>query len=233
MRKNPDFMTKARQYEHAGIASPIFHGMEREAVESVLQKGTRTYVRPHTHVCTEGEPAAAFFLILEGELKYCRATGGGKEILIGLLSKDDCFGLGSFVRKTWRYLGTAETVTFCDIVRWSQSEILHLSHQFPQLADNAMHIVMRYLAEYSRRHAALVEQTAQMRLAHVVLDLASRIGKPTSHGIEVRVSNDDLGALADVSRFTTSRTVADWSKRRVIKKQRNSITLVAPEGLVT
>jgi hypothetical protein len=35
-----------------------------------------------------------------------------------------------------------------------------------------------------------------------------------------------------VSRFTTSRTVAEWSKRKVIRKQRNSITLVAPEGLI-
>lgn len=215
-----------------GSPAPIFHGLEREAIETVLQKGTRTYVRPHTHVCTEGEPANAFFLILQGELKYCRASGNGKEILIALLSKDDCFGLGSFIRKTQRYLGTAETVTFCDILRWSQSEILHLAHQYPQLAENAMFIVMRYLAEYSRRHLALVEQTAQMRLAHVVVDLANRMGKPSSHGIDVRVSNDDLGALADVSRFTTSRTVADWGKRKVIKKQRNSITLIAPEGLI-
>jgi CRP-like cAMP-binding protein len=224
---------EARQYENVGITSPIFRGFDRKVIDAVLQNATRTYVRPYTHLCTEGEPATAFFLILDGELKYCRSTGGGKEILIAILSKDDCFGLGSFTRKRQQYLGTAETLTFCDILRWSQQEILHLSQRFPQLAENAMHIVMRYLAEYSRRHAALVEDTAQMRLAHAVADLANRIGKPSSHGIDVRVSNDDLGALADVSRFTTSRTVADWNKRKVIKKQRNSITLIAPEGLVT
>jgi CRP-like cAMP-binding protein len=95
-----------------------------------------------------------------------------------------------------------------------------------------MSIVLRYVGEFSRRHAALVEETAQMRLAHVLVDLADRIGKPSSKGVDIRVSNDDLGALADVSRFTTSRTVAEWSKRKVIRKQRNSITLVAPEGLI-
>jgi CRP-like cAMP-binding protein len=211
---------------------PIFAGLSHENVEELLKKATRLYVRPCSHICDEGEPASSFFLILEGQVRYCRATTDGREILIRMLAKEEVFGLGSFVRKGLRYLGTAESIGHCDILKWHEADIRHFAEEYPRLQENALAIVLTYLGEYSQRHASLVNETAQMRLARSLIDLAQRMGKPTPHGVEVQVSNEDLGALADVSRFTTSRTVAEWSKRKLIKKKRNAISVIAPDGLV-
>jgi CRP-like cAMP-binding protein len=224
-------MGSAREFEVAAN-SRIFHGLNQPEIEEVLKRATRTYVRPYTQVCNEGEPATAFFLILDGEVKYCRSLKDGRDVLIRMLSKDDCFGLGSFVRKGLLYLGTAETTTFCDILRWSQADIRRLSHQYPQLQENAIAAVLGYLGEYSHRHAALVSETATMRLARALIDLAQSVGRPSPAGVEIKVSNDNLGALADVGRFTTSRTVAEWNKKKLIHKKRNSIQLIAPEALI-
>jgi CRP-like cAMP-binding protein len=65
-----------------------------------------------------------------------------------------------------------------------------------------------------------------------MIDLANRIGTPAPNGVDIKINNEDLGALADVSRFTVSRTMARWQKRHVIEKNRNHVVLIAPEGII-
>lgn len=212
--------------------SQIFAGMDQAAIDAVLEKAVRASVRPYTKLCHAGEEPLWLFLILKGQVKYCRTGDSGVEILIRILSKNECFGIGTLLANPHPYLGTAETMTFCEILKWRSTDMLQLNRQYPRIGQNALSITMNYLAEYASRHAALVAESGTTRLARVLIDLGNRIGTPTQAGIDVPITNEDLGALADVSRFTVSRTMSRWRSRHLIQKNRNHVVLVAPEGLV-
>ena len=211
----------------------IFSGLSHPAIEAIMERAVRASVRPYTPLCHAGQEAIWFYLILKGQVKYCRPAENGVEILIHVLSKNECFGLGTFQGAPIPYLGTAETMTFCEILKWRHADIVHLTQRFPLLGQNALAIVLRYLAEYSSRHASLVAESGTTRLARVLIDLANRIGTPSPEGVDVPITNEDLGALADVSRFTVSRTMSRWRNRKLIKKNRNHVVLMAPDGLVS
>lgn len=214
--------------------SRIFAGMDPDTVEKVLARAVRSSVRPYTQLCRAGEEASWFCLVLKGQVKYCRTIDDGTEILVRILSANECFGMGTFVPEPQPYMGTAETMTFCEILKWRASDILALAKAYPLLAQNALAIVLAYLADYSVRHAALVSESGSSRLARVLIDLANRIGvpDPNKEGIDVRITNEDLGALADVSRFTVSRTMSHWQHRHLIEKNRNHVIVRVPEGLL-
>jgi len=126
---------------------PIFLDLDRVAIEGALEKAVRSSVLPYTCLCKAGESAAWFYLILRGEVNYYWPSQDGTEILIRVLSTHDCFGLGAFLAKPQPYLGTARTLTFCEILKWRHSEIAQLVKRYPQLSRNAMRIMVERPAE--------------------------------------------------------------------------------------
>jgi CRP-like cAMP-binding protein len=51
--------------------------------------------------------------------------------------------------------------------------------------------------------------------------------------VELEVTNEQLSALADVSIFTTSRTMSKWARKGFISKERGKVFIRVPEALVT
>ena len=49
--------------------------------------------------------------------------------------------------------------------------------------------------------------------------------------MEVEITNEQLGSLADVGLFTASRFLSTWERRGAIVKSRGKILIQAPEKL--
>jgi CRP-like cAMP-binding protein len=88
------------------------------------------------------------------------------------------------------------------------------------------------LRTYVQRHIGLVTKTAQERLAETLLSLGDKSGEVHPDGIEIHATNDQLGALADVSAFTASRVLSAWEREGILSKGRGRVLLRAPEGLM-
>jgi CRP-like cAMP-binding protein len=79
----------------------------------------------------------------------------------------------------------------------------------------------------------LVTKTAEDRLAETLLRLGDQSGKVRPDGIEIRATNDQLGAFADISPFTVSRVLSNWVRAGAVSKRRGRVLLNAPEALMT
>lgn len=73
--------------------------------------------------------------------------------------------------------------------------------------------------------------TARQRVADVLLTLARTIGQEVSGGIALRISNEDLANAANVSRFTASRLVSEWHRKRALVKRRGNVLLLSPDQI--
>jgi CRP-like cAMP-binding protein len=79
---------------------------------------------------------------------------------------------------------------------------------------------------------SLCADDAAGRLAHLLLSLASGIGKVGPDGIAIQVDNQDLAAGANITQFTVSRALKGWEREGVLTKRRGKILLRRPELLV-
>jgi CRP-like cAMP-binding protein len=215
------------------LAIPLLDGLSPSEITDVLAQGRALKVAPRTLLCTGGAKAEHLFVVLRGRVKYSRLTDKGDEITLRLFTPGETFGLATFLPDPLDYLGTAEAVLPGELLVWSHHEISQLSDRYPRLRTNALLIALHLLGTVSDRHAGLFEGRASHRMAKALIDVGRRSGEIRPQGIDVHITNEQLGSLADVSRFTASRVLSDWNRAGVITKQRNVVHIHSPEGLLS
>jgi CRP-like cAMP-binding protein len=126
------------------------------------------------------------------------------------------FGLATLLPDPPNYSSTAEAVLAGELLDWNHHEISQLSDRYPQIKTNGLRIAPCLLGTVSDRHANLFEGSASHRMARALIDVGRRSGGIHPKGIDVHFTNEQLGSLADVSRFTASRVLSGWSKAGVV-----------------
>jgi CRP/FNR family transcriptional regulator, nitrogen oxide reductase regulator len=225
-------MTDSRATLPAVGTSRFLEGLEKSAIESIVAAAQVRQIAAKRTILTEGEPASHLFLLRTGQARYYKLTKTGNEILLHLLLPGDVFGLGTLLKHPPDYLGSGETLSDCELLAWEHTSIRKLAKDYPQLAENALRIVVSYLKSYSDRHAGLVATSAQQRLAAALLNLGHRTGRVNPHGVEVEATNEQLSALADLSPFTTSRVLGRWKRDGSVSKARGKVLIHSPEALI-
>ena len=212
---------------------PLLAGLSPSEIADILAQGRALKVVPKTRLCTGGDKAEHLFVVLKGRIKYSRLTAGGDEITLRLLTPGETFGLATLLPDPLNYLGTAEAVLAGELRVWNHDEISRLSSRYPPLKTNGLLIALQFLGTVSDRHADLLDGNASLRVARALIDVGRRSGEIRPQGIDVHITNEQLGSLADVSRFTVSRVLSDWNRAGVITKQRNIVHIHSPEGLLS
>jgi CRP/FNR family transcriptional regulator, nitrogen oxide reductase regulator len=215
-----------------GPAISLFAGLTDTEVVNALAQGKTLDVAPKTVLCTSGEPATRLFLLLKGRVNFSHLTREGDEILLRLLAPGESFGLGALLPDPPHYLGTAQAVFASRVVVWTHAQARRLVTSHNQIATNALGIALRFLGQLVNRHSSLFEGDASHRVARALIDVGRRSGHVHPEGIDIHITNEQLGSLADVSRFTASRVLSNWKKTGIITKERESVRIHSPESLV-
>jgi CRP/FNR family transcriptional regulator, nitrogen oxide reductase regulator len=215
-----------------GGGTPLFAGLSDAEVAAVLALAVADRFRPRATLCRQGEPAAQMFLLCSGRAKFVRTTADGRELTIRRLGPGDCFGVGSLVVGPANYMGTAQTLGEGRVYRWDADSITAAAGRYPRLAQNALTVVLQYFQDFGDRHAALLSETAEERLAQTLAHLGATDGRVSPGGVEVEITNRDLGALADVGMYTVSRQLGLWERRGHLVKHRGRILVRRPEALL-
>jgi CRP-like cAMP-binding protein len=167
-----------------------------------------------------------------GHAKYYRVTREGEEVLLWSLRAGNVFGLATLVRDPGTSLGTAEALQDCDVIAWDRAGIRSLANTCPLLAENALRVTFQYLSAHADRLVRILTQTAEQRLARMLLNLGTTAGRVLPQGVEIEATNKDLSAMANVSRFTASRVMQKWERAGAVVKTCGKVRLRVPEKLL-
>jgi CRP-like cAMP-binding protein len=207
-------------------------GLTATQRKHILQLAEVREFRANSIIINAGDPANTLFLLKTGSIKYYRLTKKGDEVLLWWATPGDIFGIGTLLGTPTAYVGTAEAIDDCELLVWSRKTMRRLAKNFEVLAENTLQIVMTYLAAHADRLVGLAAETAEERLAHTLLQLGSRTGRATPKGVELAMTNEHLGGMANVSPFTASRQLKEWERQGIIQKRRGKIIILSPEELV-
>jgi CRP-like cAMP-binding protein len=65
----------------------------------------------------------------------------------------------------------------------------------------------------------------------VLVTLARTIGQKAPGGIALHITNEDLANAANVTRFTASRLISEWHRKRALVKRRGNVLLLSPDRI--
>jgi CRP-like cAMP-binding protein len=225
-------MTNAVVNNTETLTSALFRGLEGAASKEVLAPARLKKVPAGRFIVTEGESAGHFFLLKHGRVKYFRTTEAGEEVLLWWLVAGDVLGIAALLEDPPPYIGSAEALSDSELFVWDHVVVRRLVAIYPQLLENSLRMAIQCLRDYTERHVGLMTRTARQRLARALLELGDRAGKAGPKGLEIAVTNQQLGGLSDTSPFTASRLLKDWQHRGAITKHRGNVLIHDPELLI-
>jgi CRP/FNR family transcriptional regulator, nitrogen oxide reductase regulator len=224
-------MTYPAEKKVSTISSKLFDGLEQDAIAAIMGHAELQLFPAKSTIITSGEKATHLHLLKSGQAKYFRVTKSGDELILRLIIPGDVFGLGTLLDRPPANIGSCAAISECQIASWKHKTVRMLAERYPVLEENAFRLVVEHLAKFVDRHTGLVTKTAEQRLAGVLVSLAQRGGQMESHGIKLKNTNEQLGALADTSHFNVSRILSRWHREGSVLKERGSVIVQNPEAL--
>ena len=212
--------------------SALLTGLGHDTVQTLMAAAQIRRLGPNVMLIAEGEQANHLFLIKTGNARFYRVTRTGEAITLLWLGPGDIVGLGSLLVAHTTYLANAETTSPCELLVWNRAGIRRFGVVYPKILENGLELSAEYLRNVLQRHGDLATRRPEIRIARSLLHLADKIGRVHGSGIEIDVSNELLGSLSDVSRFTASRVLAGWARSGKVSKQRGKVILHAPDALI-
>jgi len=210
----------------------FFAGLTPAELESVLGAARQIKAVANSVITNQDHPAEHLYLLLTGRARYFFVTGEGRKVILLWIPPGEIFGMAAFLPAPYEYHVSTEVISNSSMLVWDRATIRLLAARHPRLFENALSLLIHYLAAYRAAHTALICGTAGERLAHVLVSLASGIGQKVAGGVELKIRNEELANEANVTPFTASRLLNQWQRRGMLLKGRGKILVRSPELLL-
>lgn len=218
--------------DHAGLK-------EREArrlLEMLRDMGLTPSCRSYGSgeiIYHEGEYGDALYVVSSGAVRLSRRYEGDKEATLMLLGPNDIFGDLVHEATTVQKTG-AEAFTSCEVFKMPKIFIERAARQDAEAASTMLKLMELELAQHRELMQRLLPRRTEVRIAHLLDDLAAKFGVSSDEmtTIRLRLSHEDLAAMVAATRESVTSAMARLRERGVIATRGGRIHLLkTPEDL--
>lgn len=200
--------------------------------DRILRLGTpRTYSADH-HLLKQGESGEFLYLLIDGVVKIVATVENGIETLLGVRVGGDVVGelamLGGGVR-------SASVITCGRVVASvvAKSAFERFAKDNPPVGFMLSQMIGDRLRWANDRRLDSAAYEVDVRLARVLLQMASRHGRPVAGGTDIGVplTQAELGALIGAKEVTVQRALRTLESRELVGRGRRRVLIIDSEGL--
>jgi len=213
----------------AGLRSRLLSGLPPLELNYIMAAATHRHFQADSVVIGQGQPASVLYLLTKGRARYFYITSDGRKLLLPWIMPGELFGGMAILSEPCFYIASTEMLKDSHALTWDRATLRKLVIRHPKLLDNALTIASDYFKWYLATHAALTADTARQRLAQTIISVARGIGRRVPGGLELEVTNEDLGYAASMTLFTVSRLLSEWHRQGAVVKSRGKLLLRASE----
>ena len=214
------------------LRPPFLEDLAPRDIGEILAAAKQLRFLANSVVTNQGHPATRLFMVLSGGARSFYLTQGGQKLHVHSYPPGEMFGGMAIVARDSEYLVSTEAVKDSDMLLWDRASMREFAVKYPKLLDNALSIAADYLNMSIAAQVALSCHTARQRLAEVLVNLASGVGRRVGGGIELMVRNEELATAANITPFTVSRLISEWQRTGMLAKSRGKVLLPSPERLL-
>jgi CRP-like cAMP-binding protein len=211
----------------------LFADLQPEVLAEVRDAARPRHVDAAGTFFVEGDPAASFFVLVNGSVKMTQVTPEGHQVVLRLLASGDAFGgVAAFGGAT--YPVTAEAVTDSSALEWPGDVMARLMERHPKLALNALRFVAGRLHELQVQYRQLATEKVERRVARALLRLVQQAGRRIDSGvlIDLPLSREDIAQMTGTTLFTVSRIISRFEAEGILEAGRQRMVIRNPHGLL-
>jgi CRP-like cAMP-binding protein/CheY-like chemotaxis protein len=173
----------------------------------------------------EGEQVQGIYLVLSGRIKTSKLSTDGRELLTHIYGPEEYLGIQALLSEEL-HNHTAEALEDSSICLLPKEIVDQLLNRFPEVGRQFIGILSNNLVENEEQLLQLAYHSVRKRMAEVLL----RLIKDQTLSFEgqkhaIKVSREDLAAMAGMATETVSRTLSDFKDEGIIEKQGSLIQI--------
>ena len=188
------------------FTSQLFKGLSLAACTEVAGRARSCVFSRNETLFMQGHHLLPLVMLESGCVKLTRLNANGSEIILALRGPSDAIDLPSG-SPLGLHAFAARALTSSSALTWKWAAIENMVGA-QQLNRNVSCILATYLNELEERYHEMSVDKVVRRLACAILRLARRFGNPTSAGVEVSISRQELAQMTGTTLFTDSRLVS-------------------------
>jgi len=206
----------------------LFGGLPDDHIRQLLGIAMEKEFARQEVIFSEGDPAAGFYINIDGLVKIFKLSTEGKEQILHIFGPGEPFGeVPVFSGKT--YPAFAETITSSRTLFFPRPAFVQLVSANPSLALNMLAVLSMRLRRFAAQIENLSLKEVPGRLAAYFLTLSIEQNNPNS--VYLKISKAQLSSLIGSIPETLSRMLNKMATQRLIRVEGKKINLLDIEGL--
>jgi len=171
----------------------------------------------------EGDPVLGIYLVLSGKVKTIKMSEDGRELLTGLYQAEEYFGVPALLLNE-PYSETAEAMEDTTICQLPKEILEELLNRYPDVARQFIQILSNNILDKEEQLMQLAYHSVRKRMADVLLRLCKQ--EKQDQQITLRISRDNLAAMAGMATETVSRILSDFKDEEIIERRGSQIGIL-------
>lgn len=200
-----------------------------DKLDNIVQRGKP--LQKGEHVYQEGGAFTSVYAVRSGAIKAYRVTDDGREQVTGFYFPGEILGMDGIAKNSHACSARAlETSAVCEIPFGSLEE---LSIRMPNLQRHFFQLMSREITEDQQLITLLSKNTAEERIAALMLSISSRNArrKLSSTRFRLPMSRIDIGNYLGLTVETVSRVFSRLQKLEILEVSNKEITINDIRGL--
>ncbi|WP_431200632.1 Crp/Fnr family transcriptional regulator [Mucilaginibacter sp. P25] len=176
----------------------------------------------------EGDRGNGLYVVLSGKIKTSKLADDGRELITGLHIADQYLGIQALLAGE-AYSETASALEDSQLCLIPKEQLQEMLNLYPEVTDSFIKLMAGQIRESEERLLQLAYYSVRKKMADAILRLYRQSDSPNEG---VRISREDLAALAGMATETVSRTLSDFRNEGLIEKNGSVITVLDLQRLV-
>lgn len=182
-------------------------------------------------VYTPYQPIETLFILKKGRIRIFRVSPDGRALTTAIVEPGTIFGEMVIVGQQM-HDSFAEALDDVVVCVMTKADVRRLLLGDTRISARISETLGRRLGEIEQKLSDAVFKSVPERIAGALVTLASASsGRPLGRGVQVKLTHEQLAALAATSRETTTRILGEFADQGLIKLGRGRITILSREGL--
>lgn len=208
----------------------LFRGLAEPIIDQLASLAHRREVGKHAIVFAQGDEVDALYGVMSGQIRVSASSTDGREVFLNIMEPGDVFGEISVIDGLPRS-ASATAMTRSVLIVIPRDPFLRWVKRDGQLAFHLLRLFcerLRLTSEYAEESAF---RPKPARLAKRLLTLSSLHGRPCDGGMELRISQSDLGHFLGISRQIVNQYLQSWKREGWVDLRRGRIRVLDPVAL--
>lgn len=172
-----------------------------------------------------GDSPIFVYYLVKGKVRSFLFYQDGRELSTDIHIHDTFFGYETVLLNE-KYSDNAASLEDCEIALIPKERFFELLYNKPMIASKFIKLLSGNVREKEEQMLGFAYDTVRKRVANALVNVAEKtVPTPEEDQVVIRISRDDLAALAGTANETISRMLADFKDEQLITKEGNAIRI--------